>query len=413
MDNKTILICNAALYVGTFILYQAKVKKFTLGSFVLLFYAILASLAIDLFYNTDLIIGYSNRTLTVFPFVYLYITLMMMFFPLLKFSSRNNCTIILTHNTLIKRFSIIAVFICCFYFFFIRLPSIDFSMLFNPEQYALNYLDNRLDEGKKIEFGFVNFMSLLYYAIFEPLIPLLWIYNIIIDNKKLSKCLLFCWFLIIISNSATGHRDSLVKSLLSLVYVYFIFRFYISKKIKKRLITTAFCIGAVMFLFFMISTIGRFSNKDASTSIYIEDYAAQSFLNFNTYGLDAGGTRQGDKIVPLVKVLLGEPISKNYLDRRTMYSNLKIDDSVFYTFVGDFTIDFGPFFAFVFLLLISSFFTKMCVKNCYHFGNILWLFVLCRITIGGFTLYPYPDIAGNITLIFYCFVSFFFNFRYK
>ena len=45
----------------------------------------------------------------------------------------------------------------------------------------------------------------------------------------------------------------------------------------------------------------------------------------------------------------------NYVERREIYSKLKINDEVFSTFVGDFTIDFGPFFA-VIIFIVFNFF---------------------------------------------------------
>ena len=44
---------------------------------------------------------------------------------------------------------------------------------------------------------------------------------------------------------------------------------------------------------------------------------------------------------------LDSSVPKNYTERRDKYHNLDIDDNVFSTFVGDFTIDFGPYVAVV------------------------------------------------------------------
>ena len=85
----------------------------------------------------------------------------------------------------------------------------------------------------------------------------------------------------------------------------------------------------------------------------IEWYYGQSFLNFNNYGLDAGGIRYGDRTANFFKSFLFDDVPHNFVERREKYSHLKIDDYYFYTFVGDFTIDYGPILA---VLLFYNFF---------------------------------------------------------
>ena len=78
MINTSLLYFNFALYSVTFIVYQCKKKYFSIGSFVLLFYACLSLLAIPLFNSP---FAKEFKDLSFFPFVYLYVALMMCFSP--------------------------------------------------------------------------------------------------------------------------------------------------------------------------------------------------------------------------------------------------------------------------------------------------------------------------------------------
>ena len=85
MINSLLLYFNFSLYLVTFIVYQCKKKYFSIGSFVLLFYTFLSLLAIPLF-DSPFTTEFSD--LSFFPFIYLYVALMMCFSPLLRFKDR-------------------------------------------------------------------------------------------------------------------------------------------------------------------------------------------------------------------------------------------------------------------------------------------------------------------------------------
>jgi hypothetical protein len=102
------------------------------------------------------------------------------------------------------------------------------------------------------------------------------------------------------------------------------------------------------------------------------------------------------------------------MERRQMYSHLKIDNRVFYTFVGEFTFDYGPSMAFLILIIISILFNKVLSKKVYHFGHVLLLFLLYKICTHGFGLYGYTNVGGNLSILFIIFLYILFQqTRYK
>lgn len=55
LSSNGILFFNIALYITTFFIYQAKNKKIDLGSFALLFYALIAIISFDLFNSPSVV----------------------------------------------------------------------------------------------------------------------------------------------------------------------------------------------------------------------------------------------------------------------------------------------------------------------------------------------------------------------
>jgi oligosaccharide repeat unit polymerase len=407
VDNTKLLILNAALYIGSFIIYQIKVKKFTLGSFVLLFYAIIASGSIDLFYNTDLIVGYSDRILTIFPFIYLYVVLMMIFFPILKFSNNKNNNFILANRQFIIIVSSLSIL---FAILFLLLKVRTFS--FDLASFAENYIDHTdAQSTKTVGFGFSNFVG-ISWGILSEFLLLLIVYNILyIKKKPLIYGLLFGVIVNLLYELSIGARIRLFNFILDLPLVYLVFKEHLSKRMRKSLIYTFIYIGG-LFIFsgYMISA-GRSQGKTYSIMLTVEDYLCQSFINFNTYGLDAGGTREGEQVAELFVRLSGKDVAANSMIRRDKFWYLNVDNSIFYTFVGDFTIDFGPVFAFFLLLFLSIIFIRLLSQKQkgYHLGHILLLFLVYKICMHGFSLWSYAGIGGNLLVLIYFFLFYYFK----
>ena len=145
-------------------------------------------------------------------------------------------------------------------------------------------------------------------------------------------------------------------------------------------------------------------------------YIGQANLNFNNYGLDAGGIRYGDRTFRVFKEILGFPnVPSGPTERRFKYSNLRIDDNRFSTFVGDFTIDFGSVVAVVIFIVFSLLFLRLTKpKNgMMTFSQLIILYLSILIPLqGGMYLFNYSD-GGNYRLIGFAFCALLFNYKGK
>ena len=130
---------------------------------------------------------------------------------------------------------------------------------------------------------------------------------------------------------------------------------------------------------------------------------------------DDNGIRYGDRTLTLFKKGLGfDNVPLNFWEGRKKYPHLYIGDDVFSTFVGDFTIDFGPIVAFILFSIASVFFCKKtsAYKGIIPFHRFILLFIIFDIcTDGAMFLFPYGYL-GNLTLIFYILVILFFKLDY-
>lgn len=401
MINSLLLYFNFSLYLVTFIVYQCKKKYFSIGSFVLLFYTFLSLLAIPLF-DSPFTTEFSD--LSFFPFIYLYVALMMCFSPLLRFKDRKVSSIKMPDSNMMNIISIIII-ISFMVKFLTELSSFSIDdTLFDPATLAKNYYEREREAGEP-SFGFSNalrFMSTL----FSPVLVLFFFYNILAKNKMLSLGIAASIVSYLIISLSKGDRFYIFNLFMDIPFLFLLFRHKLDEITRKKVGWALVGVGSLLVIGLGTLTIGRFANNKLQTEYLIfsiETYAAQNFIFFNNYGLDAGGIRYGDNTANLVRRILGLKASNDPREGQLTYSHLKIDNSRFYTFVGDFTLDYGPIAGFFILMLMAILFWRILrIKDNgeYKFNQIIILTVLYQICVQGFSLFPYSYWIANLKLIF-------------
>jgi oligosaccharide repeat unit polymerase len=392
------------LYVSTFFVYQYKKKYFSIGSFVLLFYAILSLIAIDLF---NLPFAKEFNDLTLFPFIYLYVALMMCFSPLLRFKDKKISSIKMPDPNLMNILSVIMI-ISFMVKLLTEISSLSFdSQLFDPMTLAENY-EERGRVGGTPSFGLSNALRFLSFLFSDTLVLFLF-YNLLMKNKLLSIGIVLSLFSYLILSLSDGDRNHLFNVIIDIPFFYLLFRHKLTKKTRKIFFLPLISVGLILIIAMGAITMGRFGNDKRGEAYLIyslETYASQNFIFFNNYGLDAGGIRYGNNTANLFKRMIGLKASDNIEEGRIMYSNLKINDSRFYTFVGDFTLDYGPIVGFILLMLMTILFSRLlrAKKREYHFNQIVLLTGLYHICVHGFSLFSYAFLMPNMKLIFLFFL---------
>lgn len=198
-----------------------------------------------------------------------------------------------------------------------------------------------------------------------------------------------------------GLRGSAVATMLTILGGYFLFRKYLSKKVNKVIARVGLAFVTIIAVPIIAITVSRFGKEQAGVSGFVNWYVGQGSLYFNNYGLDNGGIRYGDRTMNLFKRFIDKDTPKNFVERRDKDRFLKIDDNFFSTFVGDFTLDFGPIIP-IFIFIAFNTLITVLIKpknNKLKVHQLLLIYLTACISLqGGMTLYSYSDL-GSLRII--------------
>lgn len=410
--NTILLYFNAFLWVFTFALYQYKRRSFGLGSAILLLYTSIAVMGIHLFlYHPERKSMFTD--LSLWPYLYLYGMIMLMVYPILKIDRCKNIAIIPPSHFLFNAVCVVLVLLSLY-----RIHEIFTDI---REGLILLFLDSEagLDAYNK---GAARFMTdttsgdisagVDYIAVLsntaKSIIPLFWMYYLTLENKNkiLLYILSFTALLAPLNAIASGSRYTIGVFMIEMLVLFVFLRKTFPQRYAIRIKRMVCIIFVALLLPFLVVTLSRSGSDYNKMLLGVERYTAESFIRFNNYGLDAGGVRYGDRTITLIKALSGMESAKNYSERLDKYSKMKMNESVFYTFVGDFTLDYGPILSVIIFICIARFFVK--TLRVHHgklfFYQYILLFVLIE-TCLGFFLYLYADIIGNLRLMAYLFAA--------
>ncbi len=398
------LILYILAWVGTVFYYQRKRCIVDAGSIILFSYLGYSVLSFFLYISTDFQSEFQE--LSLFPFVYLYLMLMLATLPVLNFDARSIQTIEGPHQNVIYIVSGIFIF-----FSLISIPSTiqhigeGLTLIMLESSGGADLAEESRNAASSMGHGDLSNLPSVIASAFNTISIFLLFYLLAEDKKKTITILglIVCIVISIFSSIASGSRGGPINIVLVIIATYFLFAYFYSNKINKWAKRIFIVFAILIFIPIAAITVSRFGEDNSSSSVLY--YAGQENLYFNNYGLDDNGIRYGDRTIPLFKRMLGfSNVPHNYVERREMYSDLFINDEVFYTFVGDFTIDFGPITAFIIFLFFSIFFNlkTRIVDGVVQFRHLLLIhFVLCVCIQGGMTLFNFSDVGGNLKIICY------------
>ena len=265
----------------------------------------------------------------------------------------------------------------------------------------MEQIDNASNAGGAIR----NIPAILFNSFSDISIFLLFYFMTMQEkNYKIICGLLFANIINLVIPIMRGQRSGVALAFLTIICGYFLFKQYLSKRLNKFIKKVGIVFIVVITLPVAAITISRFGSEKGGIAAFINWYIGQGNIYFNNHGLDDNGIRYGDRTLNLFKRLVDSKTSMNYVERREIYSNLKINDEVFSTFVGDFTIDFGPFFAVIIFIVFNFFVIDSFQKNKINNNKVklyqllLLYFTVCISAQGGMYLFSYSD-TGNLRII--------------
>lgn len=404
--NNILAIGFLSMWIITLICYQHIRNVWDGGSAVIIAYIIYAIFSILSLNDPLFSIAYNQ--LEVFPYIYLYVMMIIALTPLIIFHHKHTPNIQPENTRILGVISIIVLLSAI-----LMLPEImkDSSNMVDIISDPAAGKDAYMEKIEGVESS-GNSIRNLPAIIFNSLTDIsVFIFFYYLTLEKKNKFLILCLTIGILSNFVVaiiqGQRSGVALAIFTMIGGYMLFKQYLQPKIKKWFhiigIVTAVLI-AIPFTAITVSRFGEDSGQTGTIGGFINWYVGQGSLYFNNYGLNADGTRNGDRTANLIKRVIDSKTPKNFAERREKYHNLNIDDYFFTTFVGDFTIDYGPISAVVIFLVFNFLIISLTRthKNTIKLHQLLLLyFVLCINLQGGMYLFSYSDIGGNLRIINY------------
>ena len=402
------------VWLITLIWYQRKNRAYDGGSAIIISYIIYAVFSI-LSLNDDIFSSW-YEPLHIFPYLYLYLMLMIALSPTIYNHIYPGEKLEEPHTRILLAISIVYI-VCAL----ILLPNIianfqeGFVRLLTDSDAGKDAYSEQLSEAGERGSAITNIPAILYNMLSDVGIFLCFYYMSLPKKKPvLIVLLLLSMFIGLLIPVMRGQRSGVFLSGMTIILGYMLFKRYLSRFINRIVQIAGICCFVVISLPVIAITFSRFGDTkgQAAVSGFISWYIGQGNLYFNNYGLDAGGIRYGDRTINLVKRAIDPDTPKNFVERRELYHNLEIDDYYFTTFVGDFTIDFGPFIAVIIFVVFNLWvLTQIRPRD----GSLtvaqflLLYFTMCICMQGGMYLFAYSDTANLkilVVLLLYAYLKY-------
>lgn len=395
-DYSNTYICIYILsWIIVFLRLKKRVKAFGAAHLIVSSY-ILWSLLSLLLYNSEFF-KEDYGELHFLPYVYLFIMILVSLMPTIQYEKENIQRIQMPSKAFLQWFFVVYG-ICSIVVLPQSLSTIQsglYSLLYTDSGEDL-YLDT-LGGHKAIDYN-ISFYGLfeMFHKFFSDVAILFFFYYLSLKDK--SKNVVIFLTIVILSDIlisvSKGGRTSFVMIIFSMSIGYFIFRKFWETKTLKFMNKALVILAILISIPFMALTISRFGYRDYSggTSGNMLRYAGQASLNFNIYAFDSNGIRNGDRTLNQFKRIIGFDVPNGISATRAKYSSMKIDDSKFITFVGDFVLDFGPVIASLIIVLFSLLITRVTRARSHTitFHKLVAVyFAMCVCMHGGMYLFYY------------------------
>ena len=415
MSSIEILITNASLYTLTLLTYLYIVRRFNLGVMLLSIYAFGAWSSV-FFYKHELFeLSIHDSVMTWEPFIYLFIVLIIFFFPVLNFRSEKITEIEMPD---LKKINAVAYFVI--FTSIICIISYFPHMLNGMQGDISENRDTVMTEGLKVDFNPIISVLVRVGISLRDIVILLFFYVLAYmkERKILLVILGVCAFVTpMVCSLAWSARTIIIFLLFSVLTCYLLFYNILSNRIKitiNCIFATIF--GFLFFIFFIIS-ISRFGEDDMfGIDFFMLKYMGENFVNFNGILYDQTiDILYGGNSFPLFRRFLGLDYWTTISEFRSFAGDVVgVPVYIFYLFVGSFYLDFGPQVTVMIAVLMCFIGYKVFKSNSTVSFHQLILFILFyNIFTEGFFYFSLYDEPGNLKILMHIFLFFYFKLNIK
>lgn len=351
-------IINCLLYIVSLCFYYVKRKSFDTYFVLLAAYAITAILCLcNVIKNPAL---YSDIHL--FPFFYLYICLLIFLSPYKGLKLGKQVQVINSFPIKVLTWIyILSGFIAIYY----TLP--DATDLIRSGEWGM--LRRRLysDQDIILYHSLTEKLAKNIHSYLEPFGIVMCFYYLTLEKKN--TFIIICAFTsylgyAFLSSTLVASRGMVVNFMLQLALLFVLFKDSIANRVKRKLgfASLLLCIPLIMYLFAV--SISRFGETDAASSTL--GYLGHSMLNFNQGVMSTMHDYANGKYFfeYFINLLGGD----STIDLKALgYTG----GTGFYTFIGDFYIDWGPIGTVFFAILVSAFLRSFTRKRRFKLSDLV------------------------------------------
>ena len=408
MEERALNILYTILYTAllAWMLYrhQRSIEgRWGIGSYILLSYVLYPIIGAFWFFDQDNIYG-DIEPLKLFPFIYLAVLQWIAVRPILQYDRNHIQQIEQPSMSFLNIFA--AIYIVCT---LLQIPHIIANIadgirniMVDTAAGADMYLESQAEDSSYD--GSVGNLTAIIFNIFSPLAFILFFYYMTLGRKYLWAIIGFglCVLIKSFHSLSNGQRTEVTMSVINIFVAYVALKPILSDRIKRyvRIVLTVLAVSITIP--FIALTISRFGERQGGTTGGLVYYIGEAPYYFNNYALDAGGTRHGDRTCNVFKKLIGKPSPNGIFDVREAYPMLKMDDSIFSTFIGDFVLDFGATTTAIIFILFSILFTRLTPTNGPNqipFHRLILIYFAMSVCMqGGFYLFNYA-FEGNLQIL--------------
>ncbi|MBN1364464.1 MAG: oligosaccharide repeat unit polymerase [Syntrophaceae bacterium] len=414
MNN--ILIANSLIYIFTLISFIKINKTINIGILVLFFYVLGTIFSYLFFCHPNYPSDYSD--ITIEPFIYLYGTFLLFLYPILTIREDKIEKIERPNSNKLFYLVYFIIFVSVFRLFSFISPTIEVL------SGGINFAERKdeIMEGIRIVQLPFPLSTISYFSALLSNISILIFFHLLAFHKNrrfLIILLGICAFL-------PPALNAIIASSRAVVFIFFgniLFSFMLYKKFIVTKILKILKIFGIIFLFllmlFVIAvTISRFGDTQSiSLDYWIFKYFGESLINFN--GILFGKVENlmyGDRNFSFFRNILGlNNISGNDLIslRETALAITGIPSKIFYTFIGQLSIDIG-IWGVLLIALIICFWGKKFYNhhNSFPFSKIIIMQLHFRLCFEGYFFFPFTMQNGNLTIITYILIYLYFKFDF-
>lgn len=273
---------------------------------------------------------------------------------------------------------------------------------------AANYDDIALGDVEIFHLTWLNERLLHLQMWFRYVTPIFFFYALI-NKKQFSKFYVIGIFLSAILSPlysvTSGARTGLIFISTYLIALYFIIESKLHEEIKAKLKYYALIGGSILGVLIVALTVGRFvlgdkfAGQDGTALEFIAQYTAEPMYNFNNsmwhepYKTDGYFTFSqffSDLGIDDNAIKIGKDLYLHTKYTRTWY---------FFTYIGNFFLDYGAIITFFILGILSLFFCNMVRKRVLSFSAFLLFSAYIYMIVNGLFYFPY---AAGMNGLYVC-----------